>query len=73
MMAATQSKLEPGQEAEFKIIKMTPQEKKVGLSLRGIGREASRADVEAYKHPVSSSTATLEELVSFKRASNDQN
>ena len=69
----TQSKLEPGQEAEFKIIKMTPQEKKVGLSLRGIGREASRADVEAYKHPVSSSTATLEELVSFKRASNDQN
>ncbi|MCI0349217.1 MAG: 30S ribosomal protein S1 [Acidobacteriales bacterium] len=67
------SKLEPGQEHEFKIIKMTPQEKKVGLSLRGIGHEASRADVEAYKHPVSSSTTTLEELVSFKRASNDQN
>ena len=67
------SKLEPGQEHEFKIIKMSPQEKKVGLSLRGIGQEASRADVEAYKHPVSSSTTTLEELVSFKRASNDQN
>ena len=66
-------KLEPGQEHEFKVIKMNPQEKKVGLSLRGIGREASRADVEAYKHPVSSSTATLEELVSLKRASNDQN
>jgi small subunit ribosomal protein S1 len=66
-------KLEPGHEHEFKIIKMSPQEKKVGLSLRGIGQEASRADVEAYKHPVSSSTATLEELVSFKRASNDQN
>jgi small subunit ribosomal protein S1 len=67
------AKLDPGQEHEFKIIKMSPQEKKVGLSLRGIGQEASRADVEAYKHPVSSSTATLEELVSFKRASNDQN
>lgn len=67
------AKLEPGQEHEFKIIKMSPQEKKVGLSLRGIGQEASRADVEAYKHPVSSSTTTLEELVSFKRASNDQN
>jgi small subunit ribosomal protein S1 len=69
----TALKLEPGQEHEFKIIKMSPQEKKVGLSLRGIGHEASRADVEAYKHPVSSSTATLEELVTFKRASNDQN
>ena len=66
-------KLEPGHEHEFKIIKMSPQEKKVGLSLRGIGHEASRADVEAYKHPVSSSTVTLEEMVSFKRASNDQN
>jgi small subunit ribosomal protein S1 len=71
--SGSQMKLEPGQEHQFKIIKMTPQEKKVGLSLRGIGHEATRADVEAYKHPVSSSTATLEELVSFKRASNDQN
>ena len=44
-------KLEPGQEHEFKIIKMNPDEKKVGLSIRAVGEEASRADVEAYKHP----------------------
>ena len=47
-------------------------EKKVGLSLRAVGEEASRADVEAYKQPVSSSTTTLGEIMNWKRASNDQ-
>jgi len=69
-------KLQPGEEHEFKIVKMNPEEKKIGLSLRGIGHEASRADVEAYKQPVassSSSTTTLGEIMSLKRASNDNN
>ena len=65
-------KLEPGQEHDFKIIKMNPEEKKVGLSLRAVGEEASRADVEAYKQPVSSSTTTLGEIMNWKRAGNDQ-
>ncbi len=65
-------KLESGQEHDFKIIKMNPEEKKVGLSLRAVGQEASRADVEAYKQPVSSSTTTLGEIMNWKRASNDQ-
>jgi small subunit ribosomal protein S1 len=60
-------KLEAGQEHDFKIIKMNPDEKKVGLSLRAVGEEASRADVEAYKQPVSSSTTTLGDLVNWKR------
>jgi small subunit ribosomal protein S1 len=64
--------LEPGQEFDFKIIKMNPGEKKVGLSIRAVGEEATRADVEAYKHPVSSATSTIEELMSWKRAGNDQ-
>ncbi|HWY68443.1 MAG TPA: 30S ribosomal protein S1 [Terriglobales bacterium] len=68
----TPLKLEPGQEYDFKIIKMNPEEKKVGLSLRAVGEEASRADVEAYKQPVSSSTTTLGEIMNWKRASNDQ-
>jgi small subunit ribosomal protein S1 len=68
----TPIKLEPGQEYDFKIIKMNPEEKKVGLSLRAVGAEASRADVEAYKQPVSSSTTTLGEMMNWKRASNDQ-
>ncbi|PYX63596.1 MAG: 30S ribosomal protein S1 [Acidobacteria bacterium] len=65
--------LEPGQEFDFKIIKMNPEEKKVGLSIRAVGEEASRAEVESYKHPVSSTGgSTIGELVSWKRAGNDQ-
>jgi len=65
--------LEAGQEFDFKIIKMNPEEKKVGLSIRAVGEEASRAEVESYKHPVSSTGgSTIGELVSWKRAGNDQ-
>jgi len=61
-------KMEQGREFEFKIIRMNPEEKKVALSLRAVsGEEASRADVEAYKQPVSSSTTTLGDLVNWKR------
>jgi small subunit ribosomal protein S1 len=64
--------LEPGQEHDFKIIKMNPEEKKVGLSIRAVGEEASRAEVESYKHPVSSTGSTIGELMSWKRAGNEQ-
>jgi small subunit ribosomal protein S1 len=66
------AKLEQGTEHDFKIIKINVEEKKVGLSLRAVtGHEASRATVESYKadtrkHPVSSSTTTLGDLVNWK-------
>jgi len=68
-------KLEPGLELDFKIIKMNPEEKKVGLSTKAIGEEASRHEVEAYKQPSSSSTggSTIGELMNWKRAGNDNN
>ncbi len=67
--------LEPGTEHDFKIIKMNPEEKKVGLSIRAVGEEASRSEVEAYKHPVSSSStsSTIGELISWKRAGGENN
>jgi small subunit ribosomal protein S1 len=48
------------------------EEKKVGLSLRAIGHEASRATVEHYKEtthkqPVSSSTTTLGDLINWRK------
>jgi small subunit ribosomal protein S1 len=66
------AKLEQGQENEFKIIKINVEEKKVGLSLRAIGQEASRATVEHYKEtthkqPVSSSTTTLGDLIQWRK------
>ncbi len=59
--------LEPGSEHDFKIIKMNPAEKKVGLSIRAVGEEASRHEVESYKHSGDGSSATLGELMSWKR------
>jgi small subunit ribosomal protein S1 len=66
------SKLETGLENDFKIIKINVEEKKVGLSLRAVGEEASRAQVESYKseshkHPVSSSTTTLGDLINWRK------
>ncbi len=47
---------------------MNQEEKKVGLSIRAVGEEASRAEVEAYKSSrCSSSTTTLGDLVNWKR------
>ncbi len=71
-------KLEPGQEFEFKIIKMNPAEKKVGLSIRAVGgEEATRKDVETYKAPAAASSSgsgsTIGEFMSWKRASNENN
>lgn len=60
--------LEPGQEYDFKIIKMNPDEKKVGLSIRAVGEEATRAEVENYRGPSSSpGTSTIGELLQWKR------
>jgi small subunit ribosomal protein S1 len=69
--------LEPGQEHEFKIIKMSPEEKKVGLSIRAVGEEATRGEVESYKAPQASSsssssgTSTIGELLQWKRQGDD--
>jgi small subunit ribosomal protein S1 len=70
-------KLEVGDEHEFRIVKMNQDEKKVGLSIRAVGEEASRAEVESYKerdHKGSSSSSssssgtTLGDLINWKRS-----
>jgi len=69
-------RLEPAQEFDFKIIKMNQEEKKVGLSIRAVGEEASRQEVESYKHPASSSSSnstTIGDLIEWKRAGGDSN
>ena len=42
-------KLDVDSEHQFKIVKMNQEEKKVGLSIKAIGEEATRAEVESYK------------------------
>jgi small subunit ribosomal protein S1 len=63
--------LEPGFEHDFKIIKMSPEDKKVGLSIKAVGDEASRSEVEAYKQPASSTGSTIGELMNWKRAGSE--
>ncbi len=73
--------LNVGDEHEFKIVKMTPEEKKVGLSLRAIGDDAARVEVENYRErdreghkpnngatSGSSSSTTLGDLINWKRS-----
>jgi small subunit ribosomal protein S1 len=68
--------LEPEVEHDFKIIKMNEEEKKVGLSIRAVGEEASRADIESYRHPQQSAsssagTSTIGELLEWKRSGDE--
>ena len=73
--AGRQATLNVGDEHDFKIVKMSQDEKKVGLSLKAIGEEASRAEVENYKETKSksqsssssSSSTTLGDLINWKR------
>jgi small subunit ribosomal protein S1 len=51
---------------------MNAEEKKVGLSIRAVGEEATRTEVEAYKTPQSSpGTSTIGELLDWKRGSGE--
>ncbi len=78
--------LDVDSEHEFKIVKMNQEEKKVGLSIRAVGEEASRAEVEIYKErekspkgnnsgsssSSSSSSTTLGDLINWKRSEFDR-
>jgi small subunit ribosomal protein S1 len=74
-------------EHEFKIVKMNQEEKKVGLSIRAVGEEASRAEVESYKDrekspkgnnsassssSSNSSSTTLGDLINWKRSESER-
>ncbi len=63
--------LDVGKEYEFKIIKLNPAEKKIGLSLRAAFHDAERETIEAYRHSSVGATTTIEEMMSMKRASNE--
>ena len=57
-----------GQEMAFKIIKLSPEEHKIGLSLRAVGQEIERQELDSYlqKQRAGGATSTLEEIASLK-------
>jgi small subunit ribosomal protein S1 len=55
-----------GQELDFKIVKMSEAEKKVGLSLRAAADDEEKNRLEDYQRQAQAATTTIEEVMSLK-------
>jgi small subunit ribosomal protein S1 len=55
-----------GDEFDFKIIKMSEAEKKIGLSLRAVSDDEEKARLEDYQRQAAAATTTIEEVMSLK-------
>jgi len=55
-----------GQEADFKIIKMSEAEKKIGLSLKAVADDEEKTRLEDYQRQAAAATTTIEEVMSLK-------
>src|SRR5580704_595176 len=63
---AGDSPLPIGDEYDFKIIKMSEGEKKIGLSLRAVAEDEERTRLEDYQRQAAAATMTIEEAMSLK-------
>jgi small subunit ribosomal protein S1 len=61
--------LEPGKEYEFKIIKISADTRRIGLSYRAAVRQQERREIEQYKTSKSSATATIGDALKQKLSS----
>jgi small subunit ribosomal protein S1 len=61
--------LEPGKEYDFKIIKISPEQRRIGLSYRAAVRQVERREIEQYRTTAkTSSTATIGDAIMSKRS-----
>jgi small subunit ribosomal protein S1 len=59
--------LEPGKEYEFKIIKISPETRRIGLSYRAAAKQIERREIEQYRSTTkTSSTATIGDALKSK-------
>ncbi len=65
--ARVASVLTVGQEYEFKIIRVEPEQHKISLSYRAAQKQAERQDLESFRSSKSSPTATIGDAVLAKR------
>jgi len=61
--------LERGREYDFKVIKLSPEQHKIGLSYRAALKQVERRDMEEYRSSKSSPTATIGDAILSKRES----
>jgi small subunit ribosomal protein S1 len=55
-----------GYDADFKIIKMSEAEKKIGLSLKAVADDEEKTRLEDYQRQAAAATSTIEEVMSLK-------
>jgi small subunit ribosomal protein S1 len=60
--------LDPGREYEFKIVKISAGQHKIGLSYRAAQKQAERRDMEDYRSSRSSAKATIGDAIMAKRS-----
>ena len=61
-----ESPLAVGQESDFKIVKMSEAEKKIGLSLRAAADDEEKTRLVDYQRQAAAATTTIEEAMSLK-------
>jgi small subunit ribosomal protein S1 len=61
------SLLAPGREYDFKIVKMSPDQHKIGLSFRAAAKQAERREMDEYRASKPRATATIGEAIMAKR------
>ncbi len=61
------SKLEPGQEYDFKVIRLDQDQHKISLSYRAAVKQVERRDMEEYRSSKSSPNATIGDAIMAKR------
>ena len=64
--SAEEPPLTVGQESEFKIIKLSEAEKKIGLSLKAVSDDEEKTRLEDYQRQAAAATTTIEEVMSLK-------
>ena len=67
--ARVTSVLAGGQEYDFKIIRLEPEEHKISLSYRAAQKQAERQEIETFRSSKSSPTATIGDAIMAKRQS----
>ena len=64
--AGVEELLPVGDEYDFKIIKMSEAEKKIGLSLRAVAEDEERTRLEDYQRQAAAATMTIEEAMNLR-------
>ena len=60
--------LDPGRDYEFKIVKISQDQHKIGLSYRAAAKQAERRDMDDYRSTKSSAKATIGDAIMAKRS-----